>query len=55
MSFADFKKTKAKIKASRKDSSETHLSQPMTRSYFCEQCITYMSFIYEDNITDLGY
>lgn len=54
MSFADFKKTKAK-KASRKDSSETHLSQPMTCSYFYEQCITYMSFIYEDDITDLGY
>lgn len=32
-----------------------HLSQPITRFYFCEQCITYVSFIYEDGITDLFY
>lgn len=30
-------------------------SQPITRFYFCEQCITYVSFIDEDDITDLCY
>lgn len=52
MCFADFKNKKQnphmKIQVK-------HLSQPITRFYFCEQCITYVSFIYEDGITDLFY
>lgn len=32
-----------------------HLSQPITPFYFSEQCITCVSFTYEDDISDLYY